>query len=133
MNRRQFNFLLWSALSLTLVEQRRALAQTARIPVIGYIGLASAAGDRPFLEALRKGLRETGRIEGQNIRIVERHANGDVGKAPAIIEELVALKVDVLIAPGPAAPRCCRSSLCNCRRGGQGFRKAPDSTGPAAI
>ncbi len=108
MNRREFNLALTAALGLPPALPRLARAQTARIPVIGYIGLSSAEGDRPCLEALRTGLREIGRIEGQNIRIENRHANGDISKAKAIIDELVALQVDVLIAPGPAAARAAR-------------------------
>lgn len=108
MNRRNFSFMLGGALGLPLMWPAAARAQSPAIPVIGYAGIASAVGDRPFLEALRKGLRDIGRIEGQNIRIEARHADGDIGKAPAIIAELVALKVDIIVAPGPAIARIAR-------------------------
>jgi putative tryptophan/tyrosine transport system substrate-binding protein len=85
-----------------------ARAQTARTPLIGYIGLSSADGDKRFLEALRQGLREAGLIDGQNIRIESRHAGGDATQANAIIAELTGLKADILIVPGPAAAYAAR-------------------------
>jgi putative tryptophan/tyrosine transport system substrate-binding protein len=85
-----------------------AQAQGPGTPLIGYIGLSSAEGDRPFLEALRQGLRDIGYVEGQNIRIESRHASGDIGKASAMIAELTALKVDIFIAPGPSSARALR-------------------------
>lgn len=85
-----------------------ARTQTPRVPLIGYIGLSSAEGDKRFLDALRQGLRESGYIDGQNIRIESRHAGGDASQANAIIAELSGLKADILIAPGPAAAYAAR-------------------------
>ncbi len=83
-------------------------AQTNRVPVIGYAGFSTAEGDRPFIEALRLGLREAGLIDGQTVRIESRHAGGDFSKAEGLIAELKALKTDIFIAPGPAAARVLR-------------------------
>jgi putative tryptophan/tyrosine transport system substrate-binding protein len=85
-----------------------ARAQSKRVPIVAFIGFSSAEGDRPFLDALRKGLRDAGLIEGGNVRVESRHAGGDFSQADAIIMEMVALKADVLIAPGPAAARAAR-------------------------
>jgi putative tryptophan/tyrosine transport system substrate-binding protein len=85
-----------------------ARAQTPRVPLVAYLGFSSPAGDAPYIEALRHGLREVKLIEGQHLRIESRHASGDVSKAPALIAELLALRPQILIAPGPAAARALR-------------------------
>lgn len=87
---------------------RSLRAQTARVPLVVYLGFSSPVGDAPYLAALRQGMREVGLIEGQDVRIESRHANGDISKAPALIAELNALKVDIFLAPGPAAARALR-------------------------
>ena len=83
-------------------------AQSKRLPIVAFIGLSSVEGDRPFLDALRQGLRDAGLTEGRNIRVESRHASGDFSQADAIIMEMVALQADVLIAPGQAAARAAR-------------------------
>ena len=83
-------------------------AQSKRLPIVSFIGLSSVEGDRPFLDALRQGLRDAGLTEGRNIRVESRHASGDFSQADAIIMEMVALQADVLIAPGQAAARAAR-------------------------
>lgn len=77
-----------------------------RVYRIGYLASGSgsgAANPRP-LEALRRGLRELGWVEGRNIVIVYRYAEGQSDRLPALADELVRLKVDVIVAsPTPAA------------------------------
>jgi putative tryptophan/tyrosine transport system substrate-binding protein len=104
MNRRFFII----ASSAAALLPHTARAQTNRVPVIGYAGFSTVEGDRPFIEALRLGLREAGLIDGQNVRIESRHAGGDFSKAEGLIAELNALKTDIFIAPGPAAARVLR-------------------------
>jgi putative ABC transport system substrate-binding protein len=59
------------------------------------------AGERPTqVEALRQGLRELGYIDGENVVIEARHADGRFERLPAIAAELVRLKVDVIVATG---------------------------------
>jgi putative tryptophan/tyrosine transport system substrate-binding protein len=86
----------------------QARAQTFRLPLIAYLGFSSPEGDAPYIEALRLGLREVKLIEGKDLRFESRHASGDVAKVPALMAELVALKPQILIAPGPAAARALR-------------------------
>jgi putative ABC transport system substrate-binding protein len=78
--------------------------QAAKIPRIGF--LSSGSGDPKFhgptVEAFRQGLRELGYVEGKNIQVEYRYAEGDLDRVPRLIAELVRLKVDVLI-PGPVA------------------------------
>ncbi len=57
---------------------------------------------------MRQGLRDVGLPEGQKILIESRHADGDLSKASELIADLIARRVDVLIAPGPAAARVAR-------------------------
>ncbi len=97
-----------AAIGALTVWPSAARTQTPRVPLIGYIGLSSAEGDKRFLDALRQGLRESGYIDGQNIRIESRHADGDASQANAIIAEFSGLKADILIAPGPAAAYAAR-------------------------
>ncbi len=68
--------------------------QPKKVPRIGLLGLASGAG-RPEMLFLQ-GLRELGYVEGQNIIIESRWAEGKVDRLPALAEELVRMKVDVI-------------------------------------
>src|SRR5262245_4773922 len=77
--------------------------QPAKIARIGYLAGNLAAG--PHLqEAFLQGLRDLGYVEGRNVVIEYRDAEGKFERLPALAAELVALKVDVILAPGtPAA------------------------------
>ena len=73
--------------------------QAAEIARIGYLGTNRAAN--PHLhEALRQGLRDLGYVEGRNLMIEYRDAEGKLERLPALAAELVALKLDVIVAPG---------------------------------
>ena len=80
--------------------------QTGKVARIGY--LAAGSHDNPFvrqnLDAFRQGLRDLGHVEGQNIAIVYRFAEGDFDRLPDLAAELVRLEVAVIVAaPTPAA------------------------------
>jgi putative ABC transport system substrate-binding protein len=64
---------------------------------IGYLDQGTAAGDRPYTDALRQGLRSLGWIEGENFRIDERFADGKTDRLPALAAELVAAGVEVIV------------------------------------
>src|SRR5262249_18044093 len=70
---------------------------------IGFIGNADPHLQAPSLEAFRQGLRDLGWIEGQNLSIEYRWAEGQPERHPGLAAELVRLQVDVIIAAGPAA------------------------------
>jgi putative ABC transport system substrate-binding protein len=90
-----------SALAL-LGFPRRGLAQTGRR--VGFLGGASAAGYTPLVEALVQGLRDHGYVVGKNLTIEYRWADGRYDRLPALAEELVRLKVDLILTQGtPAA------------------------------
>jgi putative ABC transport system substrate-binding protein len=79
-------------------------AQKARGPHrIGWLSPASAAEGLPNLEALRAGLRGLGYVEGQNITIEVRWADGRTERLPRLAAELVRLPVDVLCTAGSQA------------------------------
>src|SRR5215208_4631543 len=82
-----------------------ALAQDrAKVARIGYLGLAPAAGFAPRVEALRAGLRDLGYVEGRNVVIEYRWAEGQYERLAPLIAELAASKVDVIVTAGtPAA------------------------------
>jgi putative ABC transport system substrate-binding protein len=75
--------------------------QAARIPRIGWLA-GSLAGKSHMTEAFLQGLRDLGYIEGRNVVIEIRDAEGKLERLPALAAELVALKVDVILAGGTA-------------------------------
>ena len=82
--------------------------QAASLPRIGFLATASLSDPRvpPFLQAFRQGLRELGYlgyVEGQNIAIEFRWAEGQYDRLPGLAAELVRLKVNVIVAAGPNA------------------------------
>jgi putative tryptophan/tyrosine transport system substrate-binding protein len=92
---------------LTLSILAMALAATAqpaeKVYRIGRLSTsASPAGPDPLLEAFRQGLRDFGYVEGRNLRIESRYAEGQEDRCPALAAELVRLPVDVLVAAGTA-------------------------------
>ena len=85
--------------------------QPVKIPRIGYVsGTGSATDQGPYVEALRQGLRDLGQIEGRNFSIEYRGAEGKLDRVPSIINELVQLKVDVIVAPIAAAIRAAKQA-----------------------
>jgi putative ABC transport system substrate-binding protein len=76
--------------------------QAAKIARIGFLSLNRAAA-RDVLEAFLQGLRDLGYVEGRNLMIEYRDAEGKPERLPALAAELVALKVDVIVAPGTLA------------------------------
>src|SRR5262249_58866897 len=69
----------------------------AKVPRIGYLSNADAATDSERAGGIRLALRELGYIEGQNIAIEYRYAEGKVDRAPELAAELVRLKVDIIV------------------------------------
>jgi len=93
-----------------LLGWRGSFAQKPRgsIPRIGFLGVATAAAWQPRIEAFREGLRDLGYVEGKNIAIEFRFAEGRYERLPALAAELVQLKVDVIVthaAPGALAAK----------------------------
>jgi putative tryptophan/tyrosine transport system substrate-binding protein len=79
-----------------------------RVPRIGYLGYSSPALEARLVEAFRQGLRDLGYLEGQNIAIEYRSAEGKLERLAALSAELVNLKVDIIVTlatPGALAGR----------------------------
>src|SRR5262245_30772755 len=72
--------------------------QAAKPARVGYLSVNLAKAAPPNLEAFRQGLRDLGYVEGRNVVIEYRDAAGKPERLPALAAELVALKVDVIVA-----------------------------------
>jgi putative ABC transport system substrate-binding protein len=108
MRRRDFIGLLGS---MAAACPRAAYAQT-KIARVGFLGIASATGFQP--EALRAGLRDFGYVEGNNIVIEYRFAEGRYERLPKLAAELVDLKVDVIVThttPGAKAAMAATATI----------------------
>ena len=82
--------------------------QSKKVSRVGFIGASSASSAGQYLEAFRHGLRDLGYVEGENIVMEVRWAEGSAGRFPHLIAELIGLKVDVLFvssAPGALAAK----------------------------
>jgi len=94
------------AASVLILLQSAHAQQPGKIPRIGYISATGNRSDQgPFVEALRQGLLKLGYVDGKNLTIEYRGAEGQNERIPDLVNELVALKVDILVLPVPYAIR----------------------------
>jgi putative ABC transport system substrate-binding protein len=99
MRRREFIAGLGSAAAVpSMLWPLAARAQQRAVPVIGYLGLTSAQDQVAWLALFRQGLREVGYVEGQNVTIEYRWAEGPYDRMPAFAAELVRRQVAVIFA-----------------------------------
>ena len=98
MNRRIF----WLALCALLFAHSfpAAAQQPEKVPRIGYLVSSDPATESARSEGIRLALRELGYIEGQNIAIEYRYAEGKRDRYPELAAELVRLKVDIILVAG---------------------------------
>jgi putative ABC transport system substrate-binding protein len=100
MRRRNFMTVLAGAAAYPL----SADAQQKPMPVVGFLNVTSPGPLAPYMAAFRQGLSETGYVEGQNVSIDYRWAEGHFDRLPGLAAELVARKVDVIASTGALAP-----------------------------
>ena len=84
--------------------------QTTKIPRIGLLIAVSPSAAAARTEAFRQGLRELGYMEGKNIVIESRYAEGKLDRLPALAAELVRLKMDVIVTAGGQATRAAKEA-----------------------
>ena len=87
---------------------RRSSQQKSR--GLDYLTVRHPAGLAARIEAFRQGLRELGYVEGKNIVIEWRFAEGKPDRLPALAAELVRLKVDIIVTGGPTATRAAKEA-----------------------
>jgi ABC-type uncharacterized transport system substrate-binding protein len=84
--------------------------QPKKVPRIGFLTAASSSAFAARTEAFRQGLRELGYVEGKNIVIEWRYAEGKLDRLPAFAADLVRLKVDVIVTGGPVTTRAAKEA-----------------------
>ena len=85
-------------------------APAAKVPRIGYQSTASTSANAARLEAFRQGLRELGYVEGQNVAIEYRFAEGKAERLGELAAELVRLEVDVIVTAAPSSTRAAKAA-----------------------
>jgi putative tryptophan/tyrosine transport system substrate-binding protein len=100
MRRREFISLLGGA---AVAWPLAARGQQAAMPVIGYLNQGSPESDASRLTGLRRGLNQSGYVEGRNFVIEYRWAANQVDRLPALAADLVKLRVAVIVSPGVAS------------------------------
>jgi putative tryptophan/tyrosine transport system substrate-binding protein len=84
--------------------------QPTKIPRLGYLTIASLSSNVARVEAFRHGLRELGYVEGKNVVIEWRSAEGKVERQGELTAELVRLNVDVIVTSGPSMTRAAKEA-----------------------
>jgi ABC-type uncharacterized transport system substrate-binding protein len=103
--------LIWLLATVLLTTAPPAEAQQpTKVPRIGFLGGVSLSAQTARHEAFRQGLRELGYVEGKNIVIDWRSADGKLDRLPALASELVRLKVDIIVTPGASPTRAAKAA-----------------------
>src|SRR5262245_5118965 len=106
MRRREFITLLWGAVASPFVARARGASaqQASRIPVVGFLNAAIADHYKKFTDEFRRGLREMGFVEGQNVVVEYRWTDGQYERLPDLAADLINRRVAVIAATStPAA------------------------------
>src|SRR3990170_3946421 len=103
-------------LCLTLCAMLFALCSPAqaqqpkKVPRIGFLSGSPPSSIKALTEAFRQGLRDLGYVEGKNIVIEWRSAEGKRDRLPALAADLVRLKVDLIVTAGPLVTRAAKEA-----------------------
>jgi len=90
-------------MAIGIMAARAVRAQQKAMPVIGFLNSGLPDTDLPFLAAFRQGLGDAGFMEGKNVAMEPRWAEGRYDRLPVLVGDLVSRKVDVIAAGGDAA------------------------------
>ena len=96
---------------LLALNIRAEAQQSKKVPQIGYLSGASRSSSSARTEAFRQGLRELGYVEGKNIVIEWRFAEGNPNRTPALLADLVRLKVGVIVTAGSGVTRRAKETM----------------------
>jgi len=99
MRRREFLAIVGVAATWPLAVR----AQQSAVPRVGYVFVGAKGSGEASGAGLRQGLADKGYVLGQNLILEERYADGDIDKVPALIDDLLALKVNLLVTVGTSA------------------------------
>jgi putative ABC transport system substrate-binding protein len=108
--RRTFLVLGSTGFALLVVPFPAPAQQATRLWRVGFLGAASASGWTSRIEALRAGLRELGYVEGKNLVMEFRWADGQYDRLAALAADLVRLKVDILLTHGTPGSRAAKQA-----------------------
>jgi putative tryptophan/tyrosine transport system substrate-binding protein len=109
MNRRRF---IGAGAAALVAMPRASRAQESAKPWrIGFLEAGAPAANQHFLDAFKRGLSERGYVEGQNVVIVERWGDGQVDRFPALLNELVQEKVDIVVVASTAGAVAARATI----------------------
>jgi ABC-type uncharacterized transport system substrate-binding protein len=107
-SKKVFGLALWAMLlALNFPAQAQ---QPKKIPRIGYLSGASLSAAAARTEAFRQGLRERGYVEGKNIVVEYRYAEGKLDRQNELAAELVRLNVDAIVTAGPTVTRAAKEA-----------------------
>jgi ABC-type uncharacterized transport system substrate-binding protein len=107
-SKKVFGLALWAMLlALNFPAQAQ---QPKKIPRIGYLSGASLSAAAARTEAFRQGLRERGYVEGKNIVVEYRYAEGKLDRQSEFVAELVRLNVDAIVTAGPTVTRAAKEA-----------------------
>lgn len=84
--------------------------QPPKVPRIGILFPGTSSTARQYVDAFRQGLRELGYVEGQNIAIESRTAEGSPERLPSLAAELARLKLDLIVSAGIRATRASKEA-----------------------
>ena len=96
MQRREFITLLGGAAARPIAARAQP-----QMPVVGFLNSSSSGGFSYLADAFRQGLKKTGYVEGQNVAVEYRWAEGQYDRVPVIALELVSRSVNVIVANTP--------------------------------
>ena len=86
--------------TVVMAAPRNLFAQQKAMPVIGYLSQRSPTDSASIVAAFRQGLKEQGYVEGQNVAIKSRFAEGQIDRLPVLATDLIRHGVNVFVATG---------------------------------